>query len=168
MSMQQMLRDDIYIESKEGEQIGPVKASVQGNKVFIADARLVIEEGGRILRPLPNGKSEAHRILQVDFFNDPFGGQLSHYEVTTRKESSLVQTPGTTNINISHSEGIQIGDQNVQNLASSIQDLIEALDDADVPAGQKSEVKTILRSLLSHPLVAAVLGSAAGALLQKL
>jgi len=93
MSIDSLMGDDIYIESPSGETVGPVKSSVQGNKVFINDETLVIEEGGKILRPLPNGKAESYSILQVDFHKDPFGGTLSHYEITARKDSSLVPVP---------------------------------------------------------------------------
>jgi hypothetical protein len=160
--------DDIFIESRAGERTGPVKASVQGNKVYIGDESVVIEEGGRILRPLPHGKSEAHAILQVDFHKDPFGGRLSHYEVTTRKETSLVPTPTATNINISHSQGIQIGDGNVQNIIGSLESLVSAINSANSSPEQKIEAKASLKAFLSHPLVTAILGAAAGKLLSML
>ena len=87
--------------------------------VYVDDRTLTIEEGGKILRTLPNGKSESHVILQVDFYDGP-GGRLAHYTITTRKESSLVPTPSATTINISKSQGIQIGDGNVQNIVASM------------------------------------------------
>lgn len=89
MSIDSMMNDEIYIESPSGERVGPVKSSVQGNKVYINDITLNIEEGGKILRPLPNGKAESHSILQVDFLKGPRGSHLSHYKVTTRKDSSF-------------------------------------------------------------------------------
>jgi hypothetical protein len=168
MAMDDLMGDDVFIESPSGERIGPVKASVQGNKVFINDETLVIEEGGKILRPLPNGKSESHSILQVDFHKDPFGGQLSHYEIKIRKDSSLVPTPSATTINISNSQGIQIGDGNVQNIVASLETLAQAIESADCPAEQKADAKEKLKALLSHPLTTAILGSAAGKLISML
>lgn len=168
MSMEHMMGDEIYIESPTGDSVGPVKASVQGNKVYIKDETLVIEEGGKILRSLPSGKSESHVILHVDFRKDPFGGDLSHYEVTTRKESSLVPTPSSTTINIFNSHGIQIGDGNVQTIVTSLEILAKAIDSADVPEEQKIDAKQKLKAFLSHPLTTAVLGAAAGKLISNL
>ena len=166
--MDRLMGDEIYIKSPSGETVGPVKSSVQGNKVYISDETLAIEEGGKILRPLPNGKSESHTILQVDFHKDPFGGRLSHYEVTTRKDSSLVATPSSTTINISHSHGIQIGDANVQNIVTSFETVARDIDSADVPENQKRDAKARLKAFLSHPLTLAVLGSAADKLIGML
>lgn len=168
MGIDDLMGDEVFIESPSGDRIGPVKASVQGNKVFINNESLLIEEGGRILRPLPNGKSEAHAILQVDFYKDPFGGQLSHYEIRTRKESSLVPTPSATTINISHSYGIQVGDGNIQNIVASLETLLHAIDSADCPPKEKADARQKLKALLSHPLTTAILGAAAGKLIAML
>lgn len=165
--MDSLMDDDIIIETPTGERTGPVKASVQGNKIYVNDESLVIEEGGKIFRPLPNGKSECHLILQVDFHNDP-QGRLSHYEITTRKESSLVQTPTTTTINISNSRGIQIGDHNVQNIIASLETLVKAIESADSTDEEKATVKQKLKDVLSHPLTTSVLGSAAGRIISML
>lgn len=168
MSIKSLMGDDIYIESPTGERVGPVKASVQGNKVYIPDKSLVIEEGGKILRPLPNGKSESHTILQVDFLKGPRGGSLSHYKVTTRKDSSLVSTPSSTTINIKNSQGIQIGDGNIQNIIMSLDTIAKAIDSADVSVEQKADAKQKLKAFLSHPLTIGILGSAVGKLISKL
>ena len=165
--MDGLMSDDIIIETPAGERTGPVKASVQGNKIYVNDQSLVIEEGGKIFRPLPNGKSECHLILQADFHNDPHG-HLSHYEITTRKESSLVHTPSSTTINISNSQGIQIGDHNVQNIIASLETLVKAIESADSTDEEKATVKKKLKDFLSHPLTTSVLGSAAGKIISML
>ncbi len=168
MGLDQLMGDDVFIVSPAGDQTGPVKASVQRNKVYIHDDSLVIQEGGKILRPLPNGRSECHTILQVDFHKDPHGGRLSHFEITTRKESSLVPTPSATTINISNSQGIQIGDGNVQNIVASLDTLAKAIDSADAPPEEKADAKAKLKAFLRHPLTTAILGSAAGKLITML
>lgn len=165
--MPNLFNDDIVIESPSGERTGPIKASVQGNKIYIHDAKLVIEEGGKIFRALPNGKSECHSILQIDFHQGP-GGRLSHYQITTRKESSLVPTPSATTINISNSQGIQIGDNNAQNIIASLETLVKAIESTESSEEDKSTVKQKLKDVLSHPLTISVLGSAAGKLISML
>ena len=168
MSIDSLMGDQIYIESPSGETVGPVMSSVQGNKVFINDVNLVIEEGGKILRPLPNGKAESHSILHVDFHKDPFGGSLSHFEITTRKDSSLVSTPSSTTINISNSQGIQIGDGNIQSIVTSFETLAKAINSSNASEEQKKDVKLKLKAFLSHPLTSSVLGSATGKLIEML
>lgn len=160
--LDEMFGDEIYIISLSGERVGPVKASVQGNKVIINDEKLVVEEGGKILRVLPNGKAESHSILQVDFHKDPFGN-LSHYDVRTRKDASLVPLSRSPTINISHSHGIQIGDGNMQHIVGSIQMLAQAIDAANASPQAKAEAKSKLKDFLAHPVTTAVLGAAATA-----
>lgn len=170
MSFAQLLGDEIYIISPSGQDTkGPVKASVQGDKVYVFDQTIVIEEGGKILRTLPNGKCESRTILQVDFIQAP--SQMregTHYEIITRKDTSLVDPPSKTTINISHSQGIQIGNGNVQNIVASLDALRKAIECADVPVEQKAEAKQKLKAFLSHPLTIAVLGAAAGKLIGML
>ena len=170
MSFDEMLGDEILIESPTGQRVGSVKASVQGSKVFVHDQSLVIEEGGKILRPLPNGKMEVYNILEVNFHKDPFGHSpnLSHYEIKTRKESSLIPAHGSTTINITGSHNIQIGNQNVQNIVGSFELLTKALDSSDALPEEKTEVKSRLQAFLSHPLTQSILGSAADKLLGML
>lgn len=62
MAVDDLMSDDIFIETA-GQMRGPFKASVQGNKVYIGDETVVIDEGDRIFRVLPNGKSESHLVL---------------------------------------------------------------------------------------------------------
>ncbi len=169
MSINRMLTDDVYIKLPNGEQYGPIKASVQGNKVFITDENVVIEEGGKIFRTLPNGKSEVHNILNVAFYKSHGGSMLSHYEITTQKESSLVATPNsTTTINILHSQGIQIGDQNVQHIVGALEKLCSSIDSSDILEKDKADVKDKLKSFISHPAIMSMLGSAAERLLARL
>jgi hypothetical protein len=168
MSSNRLMGDEIYIQSPNGEVVGPVKSSVQGNKVYVNDESLLIEEGGKIIRPLPNGKSEAHSILQVDFHKHPFGGPLSHYEITTRKDSSLVPTPSSTTIQISNSKGIQIGDHNVQSIVGSLEKLTQVIDSSDASLQEKAEAKGKLKAFLTSPATIAALGATAAKLIEML
>jgi hypothetical protein len=56
MRINSMMGDEIYIQSPSGAIVGPIKSSVQGNKIFINDEKLVVEEGGKILRLLHHEK----------------------------------------------------------------------------------------------------------------
>jgi len=172
MTIDDSMGDEIFIVSKDGKQTGPFKASVHGDKVSIRDQTVVVEEGDHILRTLPNGKAEEHLALQVDFHKDPFNARgpdsLTHYVIRTRKSTSLVPTPAATTINIANSQGIQIGNGNMQNVVGSLQYLAEAIGSAQAPAEHKSQAIGALRTFLSHPLVNTILGVAGTALTNKL
>jgi hypothetical protein len=168
MSISDLMSDEIYFQSRDGKQVGPVKAVVQRNQVIINAEDLVIEEGGKILRPLPNGKNEAYTIVEVIFHKDPFGGEVSHYEIITRKESFVVQTPEDTTINTTASHGIQIGKHNVRNIIRALEKLTNAIESSDATIEEKTDAKAKLKAFLIHPLTANLLGTAASKILDVL
>jgi len=165
MSISDLMQDEIYIQSLDGKQVGPVKALVQRNQVIIDDKNLVIEEDGKILIPLPNGKSEVHTILEVIFRKDPFGGDISHYEIFTRKDSSFVQTPCNTTINVTSSQGIQIGNHTVQNIIGALEILTNAIELSDATIEEKTDAKAKLKAFMIHPLAMNLLGTEASKIL---
>jgi hypothetical protein len=153
------MNDEIYIQSCDGKQAGPVKAVVQRNQVIINAENLVIEEGGKILRPLPNGGSEAYTILEVIFHKDPFGGEIAHYEIITRKDSSLVRASSETTINVTSFHGIQIGKRNVRNIIRALEMLTNAIESSDATIEEKTDAKAKLKAFLIHPLTVNLLGT---------
>jgi hypothetical protein len=168
MSISDLMHDEIYIQSPDGKRVGPVKAIVQRNQVIINAEDLVIEEGGKILRPLPNGKSEAYTILEVILHKDPFGGEISHYEIITRKDSSLVHTPGDTTINITDSHGIQIGRRDVRNIIRALEMITNAIESSDATMEEKTDAKAKLKAFLIHPLTVNLIGTATSKILDVL
>jgi hypothetical protein len=168
MSISDLMSDEVYIQSLDGKQVGPVKALVQRNQVITNAADLVVEEGGKILRPLPNGESEAYTILEVIFHKDPFGDESSRYEIITRKDSSLVHTPGNTTINIRGSHGIQIGKRNAQNIIRALEMLTDAIESSDATIEEKTDAKAKLKAFLAHPLTVNLLGTTTNKMLDVL
>jgi hypothetical protein len=65
-------------------------------------------------------------------------------------------------INISGSTNVVVGDSNT--VTQSVHDLLNAIDSSTGTPEQKAEAKNLLRRFLEHPLVAAVVGGAIGAL----
>ena len=72
------------------------------------------------------------------------------------------------NIYISSSSNIQIGDQNIQDIKISIENIIQSIDKSSFSPKEKAEAKSKLKEFLKHPLVASVLGAAASALIESL
>lgn len=160
--------DTVFIEKATGERVGPFKTAISSKGGFSAsifEAPLDVEEGWKLIRPLPNGKEELFTILEANYSS----GLVSippHWTLKLRKESSLASAPRpTTTINIANSSGIQIGDHNVQHISNSFIGLIEKIEASNAPLQEKEKAKSLLRGVLENPTVAAVLGSAtAGAL----
>lgn len=137
---------------------------MSSNQVTIFDESLDVDEGDSIVRNLPNGKAESYTVLEAHF-RQPRGSFPASYKLTLRKDSSLVaREKAATTINISHSQGFQVGDHNVQNLVESFKVMVNAIDDADASEEEKQEAKGRLAKFLEHPLVCSVLGGAVGGL----
>lgn len=79
-----------------------------------------------------------------------------------------MEFPVTQNIHISHSQGIQVGNHNTQNLVSALEGLIQEIEASDSSSAEKAEAKGRLRTFLQHSLTAAIVGPAATKLLDLL
>jgi len=79
-----------------------------------------------------------------------------------------MEFPVTQNIHISHSQGIQVGNHNTQNLVSALEGLIKEIEASDSSSAEKAEAKGRLRTFLQHSLTAAIVGPAATKLLDLL
>jgi len=99
-----------------------------------------------------------------------FHGILETYALSVRKDSSLLSEAGgrTRNVNISHSQGFQVGDHNVQHIVNAFSQLVQQMEAADAPAEQKADAKARLLGFLSHPLVNTALGAGATGLIEIL
>lgn len=166
-----LLNDSIYVSNNTGKRSGPYKTRISqkgsGFTAVIMDSSFDVEEGWKIIRELPNSKEEIFTVVQSHF---NAGAHLlpPTWNLTLRKDGSMANQPKpqpSTTINISNSQGIQIGDHNVQHIVSSITGLIEKIEDADAPPADKAAAKSLLRDLMSNPVVASVLGAATSGIL---
>ncbi|WP_434782426.1 RIP homotypic interaction motif-containing protein [Ferrovum myxofaciens] len=166
-----MQNDTIYIENSLAVRSGPYKTNIGSKNGFSAtifDASLDVEEGWKLIRPLPNGKNEQFTILEANY-SPGLHGIPSHWTLKLHKESSLSSNQrSSTTINIANSSGIQIGDHNVQHIANSMIGLIAKIDASNAPPTEKAKAKNLLREVLENPTVAAVLGGTVTAALALL
>lgn len=72
------------------------------------------------------------------------------------------------NISITQSQGVQIGNGNIQSLVYIFENLISQIESLNATEAEKMEVKSRLKSFLEHPLVNTMIGAAAAALMAKL
>jgi hypothetical protein len=169
-----MLNDTVYMENSADKRIGPYKTAIQPEKgllsAIIFEKTLDVEEGWKLIRPLPSGKEEFFTILEANY-SPGLQGIPPHWELKLSKDTSLANKPKpqpATTINISNSHGIQIGDHNVQHIANSLIGLIEKIESTNVTEPEKEAAKSLLKDLMSNPVVGTVLGSTVSSVLALL
>jgi len=160
------MNDQIFLEIRGGEPRGPFGASVQGNKIFTEETSVDFEEEQIVFRKLPSGRPERYKITNAHWAE---GMGMSHWQLDVVKVDSQGLPKGSggsraagSTINISGSTGIQIGNDNTQNLIQSLNAVLEAIDQSDSPEGEKKTVRSIINDLVSHPLFTAIAGGVAG------
>jgi RIP homotypic interaction motif len=165
------LNDTVFIENLEGERIGPYKTAISSQDGFSAsffEESLDVEVGWKLARTLPNSREEYYTILEVNY-SQGLSNIPPCWMLKLRKDDSLApKNRSNTTINIANSSGIQIGDQNIQHIANGFIGLVERIEASNATPQDKSKAKSLLRSVLENPTVAAVLGSAAAGALALL
>lgn len=165
--------DTVYIEDTTGIRSPPYKTAIgskNGLSASIFESTLDVEEGWKLIRPLPSGKEETYTILEANY-SPGLQAIPPHWTLKLKKDSSMLngpKPPQATTINITNSQGIQIGDHNVQHIASSLAGLVEKIESTNMPTQEKAEAKGLLRELISNPVVASILGSATAGVLALL
>jgi len=166
MSLRSLQNSEMYIQSKDGSKKGPYRCVFSNDKVTTFETSISVEEGDKILRNLPNGKEESFTVLETSY-QDKFKGIRPHWQLEVRKDTSLKEKNmrNTTSINIHNSQGIQVGDHNIQSIANSFEALISTIEKSNCSEQEKTEAKNKLKEFISHPLVSSILGSVVGNLI---
>lgn len=158
MDLRSLQRDKVFIEKADGSRTGPHKATVSQNTAIISDDQLDVNDGEKLIRPLPNGKEEVYLILNAEF-SPGLASIPAHFNLTLQKATAVQASPARqTTVNIHNSSGIQVGDHNVVNIQNALNELVQRIESSTAPHEQKAEAKGRLAALLEHPLVSAVLG----------
>jgi hypothetical protein len=157
-----MAKDEIYLEVNAGERTGPFKTAFTNKSVTIYDTSISVTEGDKVIRPLPNGKEEFYTITET-YYSSGLSAIPAHYTLKISKDSAVAPTPQagitTNHINISNSQGFQVGNYNTQNLELALNQLVEHINNTEASREEKEEAKGRLASFLSHPLVSTVVGA---------
>lgn len=96
------------------------------------------------------------------------GDGVSAIETDGEDSPLRIEMPVTQNINISHSQGIQVGDHNTQNIVSAIESIIHEIEASDASPAEKAEAKSKIKDAITHPLTAATFGAGLAKLLELL
>jgi RIP homotypic interaction motif len=164
VSLQSFQKDKIFIEKNDGARTGPYKTAVSQERATIFDAQLDVNEGDRLIRPLPNGKDEVYLIISAEF-SPGIHSISAHFTLKLQKITAIQPAmPKHTTININNSSGIQVGDYNVINIQNALNELVQRIEGSSGSQQEKAEAKSKLAAFLTHPLVGSVLGGIAGTL----
>ncbi len=87
MAFERMLNDIVSLIKSDGQRFDNVKALVDSKIIFISDSTLLIEEGDKITRELPNGLTETYIVLDRGYYSAHFG-MAAHYQVKVEKETA--------------------------------------------------------------------------------
>nr|WP_064494295.1 RIP homotypic interaction motif-containing protein [Pseudomonas chengduensis] len=159
-----MMNDDVYFESADGPRQGPFKTAFSNKGISIFDESLDVVEGDKAIRRLPSGREEYYTITEVSYSSGlgGFGGIPPHFTLKLTKDNAIRPAPAkstTNHISIHGSQGIQIGDHNVQNLQLALEELIQRIDQSGASREEREEAKNRLATFLAHPLVSSVVGA---------
>lgn len=165
----EICNEQATIVKADGTRRGPYKCSLSSTQATIFDGDLDVAAGDRLERVLPSDRTEDYSVLEATF-NNKFHGIPAHWVLDLKKAGSLKSHGGSTapTINIHDSYGVQVGDHNRQDIILSVQQLVTAIHDSDASDEDKAEAKSRIKTLIEHPLVAAILGGATGGLLGML
>ena len=164
--LQRLMTDNVFFENDRGERIGPFKTKFGNSDITVFDDKLVVKEGDVVIQPLPNGTEDRFVITDTNF-SSGLGPVPPFYTINIVKESKQQRKEklaANTTFHINNSN-VQVGDGNVQNIVNSFEQLVQEIDNSSSTPDQKEEAKGLLKSLITNPTVAAVLGGAVSGLL---
>ncbi|AJI47737.1 hypothetical protein IB633_08670 [Francisella philomiragia] len=166
MIFDEMMTDTVFIEDLDGNRSKTLKTRFGGDKITIFDGSIDIDDNYTVIQTLPNGK-EIRYIITDYQFNNRFHDINEHYVINIEKEtkhkSKTSQKPlHTYNINNSN---IQFGDGNTQNIINFFEDMVEKIQSSDSTELEKKEAKNLLKSFISNPIIASILGGATSAII---
>jgi hypothetical protein len=81
----------LSIHKRDGQIFESVRARVSLPRVFIADVRLPIKTGDKVIRPLPNGLKYEF-IVDASAYHPEFGGVAAYFEVTVHPVAAVTET----------------------------------------------------------------------------
>lgn len=113
---------------------------------------------------------DQHGLIEFKMLNRHLGGQARITALGVDVIEGTAPSPisisidGSQTINISNSSNFQAGNNNSQTINNGVQALIKTINESGASQADKEEAKSLLKKLLEHPLVSAIIGGAIGLL----
>ena len=162
------LNEKVEIFDPSGTLKGTYRCMFGNDGVEIHDKKVEVDEGDEVRRKLPNGRTLIYRVRSVDF-RPEFHSIPAAYKLKLEGAGEMAAKPSPVQqINIHNSQGIQVGNENKQDIVLSLEALIQSIEAAEGSAEQKSEAKGFLEKFLRHPITKAALDVGADVILKKL
>ena len=79
------LTSEVKIVKRTGAVLGPFKADVQGEIIYLFEVKTPIESGDTVLRELPNGAKESYTVQNAEF-QEAFHAIPACYDLHVRKD----------------------------------------------------------------------------------
>lgn len=157
---------DVFVRKADGSQAGPYRGTLSAKSLIVKNSQFDAEEGDLIVRILPNGREEQYLVRTAQFYT-AFGGIPPNWQLEIEKTTAIPRksNSNSTTVNIQHSNGIQVGDHNMMNFESAINEIVQRIEASDRPEAEKIEAKSRLKAFLSHPLVSSIAGGIVGSVL---
>ena len=84
MAISNLMKDSITILKKNRKELGPVKASVQSDKIFVMSSEILIEPNDLVKRRMSNGGTETFQVIDP-CFNEARLRIQAHYQMRVKK-----------------------------------------------------------------------------------
>lgn len=160
MNLARMMTDKVFFENKNGTRQGPYKTRFGTDRITVFQDELNVAAGDRVVQPLSDGSEQAYMVEAVAH-NAARRNIPGHFIISIAREAVASSMSGTP----AASAGLDIGAATPGtcggNIPALLQSLAGSIENASFPAEQKDEAKRLLRALIEHPVVAAVLKSRA-------
>jgi len=164
-AFEELCKVEVFLQGQDGQKEGPYKCALSEGTATLFEEKIDVQEGDKVLRELPGGRVESYTVLEANY-SPGLQPIPPNWQLLVRKDTSLVEKGGgkTVNVSIQDSHGIQIGDQNIQNVTTTFELLVSAIEKSEASEEEKAEAKGRLKKFVDHPLVTSILGGAAGGL----
>lgn len=159
-------RDEFYFCGQGGKTATFLGLYSKG-KVYIDDMQLPPIDGFTAHRVLPNGREEIYHVESCEFQRGI--DEIPDCFLVSLKKEKENNEKYKNSIIIKDSNGIQIGDNNIQsninNITVGLEKAITAIKNSDAPEPEKAQLLAYFKSILSNQTFAAIIGGATSGLL---
>lgn len=151
-------KEKATVEKPDGQIVGPYTMVFAGDTIIVPDKTADIDKGDVIIRTMPSGKEKCFTVSKSTF-HQKMTGMSPHHQIKFEDGRVTHSEKSNQTINIHSPQAVQIGDSNTQQITSTIQMLVQRIDDCNATDEEKTEAKSLLEKFLSHPLVTTVVGA---------
>lgn len=148
MNLARMMTDKVFFEDRNGSRSGPYKTRFGTGRITVFQDGLQVAEGDRVIQPLPDGTERIH-IAEAVTYNEGRRNIPGHFSIALAIEAEPA-------VRESAAAG---GNEEDALTAAPLQLLAEGIENSGFPVEQKDEARRLLRMLVEHPVVAAVLNA---------